>query len=87
LHVHLLGAFFLANNSQYIWLAWVPLEITFRNKVFSENILLGTLFLTVIFRGETGEPFLLNVLQLGVFLLTSNSQKNMVPLGFREINC
>jgi hypothetical protein len=33
---------------------YVPLDITVRNKVPSENILAGTLFLTVISKGNLG---------------------------------
>jgi hypothetical protein len=38
-------------NLNKIWFPKVPLEITDKNKVPSENILVGTLFLTVISRG------------------------------------
>jgi hypothetical protein len=51
LHVFLLGAFFLATNSQKMWFPKVSLDVSVRNKVPSENIRAGTPFLTVISRG------------------------------------
>jgi hypothetical protein len=48
-HVFLLGTFFLATSNK--WFSQVPLETTVRNKVPSENILTGFLFLKGISRG------------------------------------
>jgi hypothetical protein len=42
------------------------LEITVRNMIPSKNILVGTLFITVISEG-TQEPILLNVFLVGAF--------------------
>jgi hypothetical protein len=35
----------------------VPPEITVRNEVLNENILVATLFLTIVPRGTYGDPY------------------------------
>jgi hypothetical protein len=49
------------------------LEITVRNMIPNENILVGTLSIAVISEG-TQEPILLNVFLLGAFFQATNSQ-------------
>jgi hypothetical protein len=51
MQVFLLGDFFLATNSQKIWLPHVPLETTVKNKVLAGIFPLGTSFLAIISRG------------------------------------
>jgi hypothetical protein len=50
----------------------VSLELTVRNEDPSENILRGTLFLTVISRGFLGNHVLLDVFILGAFFTTNS---------------
>jgi hypothetical protein len=52
---------FIATNSQEIWFPEVPLEYFVKNKVRSENILAGALYLIVIPRGTKGKHILLRI--------------------------
>jgi hypothetical protein len=56
--------------------------ITVINKIPHQDISTGNLIYYSYFQGNLGEPYLLHISLLGAFFLVTNSQKNIVHLGF-----